>query len=56
MSNLTSCRTAKLRFKVVAAAVGRLCYTELSHAIRNTTFRSRSHAAVNRVYAAAAGN
>src|SRR5207244_971536 len=33
-TKLTSHRTATLRFKVVAAAVGRV-YTEVSHAIRN---------------------
>ena len=49
-ANLTSCLIAKLRFNVVAAAVGRLWYSEVPHAIGYAKFRSRSHDAVIRVY------
>src|SRR4030095_12486147 len=52
-ANLTSCRIAKLRFNVVAAAVGRLWYGEsnaISNAIGYAKHRSRSHRAVIRVH------
>jgi hypothetical protein len=55
-TKLTSCRTAKLRFNVVAAAVGRLWYGEpnaVSNAIGYAMHYSRSHHAVIRVYDAA---
>jgi hypothetical protein len=48
-TKLTSCRTAKLRFNVVAAAVGRLWYTQSSQAIGDAQFESRSPDAVIRV-------
>ena len=41
---------AKLRFDVVAAAVGRLWYSQVSHALGYAEFYSRSHNAVIRVY------
>jgi hypothetical protein len=49
-ANLTSCRIAKLRFNVVAAAVGRLWYSEVPHTISKADFCSRSHDPVIRVY------
>ena len=49
-ANLTSCRIAKLRFNVVAAAVGRLWYSEVPHAIGYAEHCSRSHDAVICVY------
>ena len=49
-ANLTSCRIAKLRFNVVAAAVGRLWYGGGPERNQQSHFRSRSHDAVIRVY------
>ena len=52
-ANLTSCRIAKLRFNVVAAAVGRLWYGDrmrFANAIGDAEHRSRSHDALIRVY------
>ena len=52
-ANLTSCRIAKLRFNVVAAAVGRLWYggrNAISNATGYAKRRSRSHEAAIRVY------
>jgi hypothetical protein len=42
---------AKLRFDVVAAAVGRLWYSQVLHAIGYAGFYSRSHNAVIHFYA-----
>ena len=41
-ANLTSCPIAKLRFNVVAAAVGRLWYSEVPHTIGYADSYSRS--------------
>jgi hypothetical protein len=49
-ANLTSCWIAKLRFNVVAAAVGRVWYSEVPHTIGYADFCSRSHDPVIRVY------
>ena len=52
-ANLTSCRIAKLRFNVVAAAVGRLWYggrNAVANAIGYAQCYSRSHGAVIGVY------
>ena len=52
-TNLTSCRIAKLRFNIVPAAVRRLWYSEVPHAIGYAEHCSRSYDAVIRVYDAA---
>jgi hypothetical protein len=49
-TNLTSCRIAKLRFNIVPAAVRRLWYSEVPHAIGYAEHCSRSHDAVICVY------
>ena len=52
-ANVTSCPFAKLRFNVVAAAVGRLWYGEpdaVANAIGYAKHRSRSHRAVIRLF------
>ena len=52
-ANLTSCRIAKLRFNVLAAAVGRLWHggrNAISNATGYAKHRSRSHYGVIRVY------
>jgi hypothetical protein len=47
------CPLAKLRFNVVAAAVGQLWYSEVPHTISKADFCSRSHDAVICAYDAA---
>lgn len=49
-TKLTSCRTAKLRFNVVPAAVGRLWYTQSPQAIGYAQFESQLPYALIRVY------